>query len=1379
VAIKTPDYDKSSDDIKCCSSCANGSCPAGSAHYNTGSAELSFSLGTMSNGQSAGSFYFHEQDPGIALSTPAGLKLAAAAGVWSVRANNVLRQIKSDAVLADIVAAGANNWEIRFYKSPSQVGVIGSDGLYNQTGKIAYQTIAICAQSVGSVFDRLVVTETGDLGKRRRDFVWQMTDTTKMWTLQFMDDTYGILRQQQVVHGADVQGRRTVTHSILDASNIVVSRVNETYEDFAWGEELVLESTAQLDSTGASLGLDRTVARRYYLTTDSVVGCLVGHLAETYRNAGEKWVQYQYDSAGRISRRREQFLDCPRTAADSECRVFDYAFSQVDIDGDGKNDQVTVETQSLLGRVIGRSADIWWKQFRWVSNSSGSYPCFVRTHAQATDLSLLTPTAIYRASNSLRTDTQYRGTNSNTFDDRICSVLTPDGLLRLTQYTSDTAARTITTTVYSGQADAAGNNVTAGTKTVTVKNSSGGLLSESSYTYPGNLLIAQSLATAWDSFGRPIEFRDLDNLAFSQSFSCCGLQSETDRDGVTTVYERDNLQRLRSWTRGALTSRFTLDPFGRTTKTQRCAAGSTITTSSTTFDSFGSARSTSDALNRTSTVADSTDSSGHRVVTTTAPGGATRIETFTLDGALLSVAGTAAAPVHYEYGADASGALVKETRLGSDTGSGPATTEWTRSYTDFAGRPSKTVYADAATSLSFYNPKGQLSRSVDPDGVQTLYDYDSFGRLSVTALDMDRDGVIDFDGTDRITRQTRSYSTAHGATVERTVTDIWSTANSAAPTTVATIERAVDGLHTWTTANGLTASTATVFDSVAGTRTEIITAPDLTSAVRTFTAGRLTCEARLAVDSSVLEIVRYGYDAHGRLTETRRYADSATATADLLQPSGFSLQPSAPGVLATVSTYFDDDQLHTVTTPDPDPTRSGPGYDPQTTAYAYDDAGRPWKILLPDLTETLREYFPSGRLRKTYGSLTYPQEFSYDSQGRLKTLTTWQNYANAADAAVTTWAYDPARGWLTSKTYPGTSTSTSYSSTPAGRPHTRTWARTSPLSGLPTPVSTTYAFNNAGDLSSIDYSDATPDVAFGYDRLGRRTTTTDAAGLLTTAYEGATSLPDAETYAAASPLLPGLAVARTRDALLRPSTLSVPSAASVPSVTYSYQPNTGRLDTITAGALTHTYAYQPQSSLIATLTQAKSGATVLTTTKVYDHLYRLTSASSLPATQPSLLASYQYNSANQRTRLTREDAAYWSFGYDSLGQVTAATKHLADATTVLGLDQAFTFDDIGNRLTATSSVASGATGAPAANTTVYSPNLLNQYTQRTVPPVVDVLGTAHTDATVTVNFLSTQRQGERWLAELPAPNAAAPAYIAARVLGVRSGQGPNGEDAVA
>ena len=49
---------------------------------------------------------------------------------------------------------------------------------------------------------------------------------------------------------------------------------------------------------------------------------------------------------------------------------------------------------------------------------------------------------------------------------------------------------------------------------------------------------------------------------------------------------------------------------------------------------------------------------------------------------------------------------------------------------------------------------------------------------------------------------------------------------------------------------------------------------------------------------------------------------------------------------------------------------------------------RAWKVTLPDSTSTSNDYHPTGQLKKTYGSHTYPIEYTYDSQGRMQTMKT-------------------------------------------------------------------------------------------------------------------------------------------------------------------------------------------------------------------------------------------------------------------------------------------------------------------------------------------------------------------------------------------------------
>jgi RHS repeat-associated protein len=277
---------------------------------------------------------------------------------------------------------------------------------------------------------------------------------------------------------------------------------------------------------------------------------------------------------------------------------------------------------------------------------------------------------------------------------------------------------------------------------------------------------------------------------------------------------------------------------------------------------------------------------------------------------------------------------------------------------------------------------------------------------------------------------------------------------------------------------------------------------------------------------------------------------------------------------------------------------------------------------------------------------------------------------------------------------------------------------------------------------------------------------TDGSGVRTINYDASGQIKD-EDYV--SGLLASVGIHRTYDSLQRLSGLSVPSAYSVG---YSYD-TASRLDTVTSGTNSATYGYVSNSPLVGSVTFKNGGTTRLTTTKVYDNLNRLTSISSAPSASSVLSSGYSYNSANQRTKLTREDNRYWDYGYDALGQVTSANKKLADATPMLGHSFGYTFDDIGNRKTAT---ANG-------QTSTYSANLLNQYDSRSVPAAFDVLGEARFDSTVTLTVgtglpQATTRQGDLFFKQVPVDNATLAVASNLKITGVKNLVGTAGEDAV-
>jgi RHS repeat-associated protein len=161
----------------------------------------------------------------------------------------------------------------------------------------------------------------------------------------------------------------------------------------------------------------------------------------------------------------------------------------------------------------------------------------------------------------------------------------------------------------------------------------------------------------------------------------------------------------------------------------------------------------------------------------------------------------------------------------------------------------------------------------------------------------------------------------------------------------------------------------------------------------------------------------------------------------------------------------------------------------------------------------------------------------------------------------------------------------------------------------------------------------------------------------------------------------------------------------------------------------------------------------LTTVRRHDFLNRLQGIQSTPAgtNQPAVGFAYQYNAANQRTVMTLADASYWLYRYDTLGQVVSGKRYWVDGTPVPGQQNEYGFDDIGNR---TGTKVGGDDAGGNLRSATYSANLLNQYSNRTVPGVVEILGLAAPTASVTVNGNAADfRRGEYFEERLSVSNS--------------------------
>lgn len=881
------------------------------------------------------------------------------------------------------------------------------------------------------------------------------------------------------------------------------------------------------------------------------------------------------------------------------------------------------------------------------------------------------------------------------------SVISPDGTMQLYDYVNNnTGGGQRIETVLSGQPNGDFTAVTNGTKTVSVVDAAGVAVSRASYDIAlGDGYALDSETHYRDSLGRIYQTIHLDGTSTTVNYDCCGIESSVDRDGVTTTHIHDVLHRQVGAMRNGIITSNLLDAAGNVLLTKRVGTDNSVQTlRQANYDTARRLLNETNALNGVTSYAHSFDGSGQTVVTTTFPDNGQRVETRYQDGSVKSVTGSAAFPAYYDYGAYSNGTFTKETK-GSSGGA-----EWVKSYSDIIGRSWKTEYADGAASTNFYNAIGQLEKSVDPDGVTRLYTYNGLGQTDKTILDMNRNGV-GTDSVDRITRSTNDVIV--GDYVYRRFQNFQMTD---AGSEILVSERLTSAAgKSISLSFGLGTTNVTTHNPGSQQRTVTTTFPDSSRTVTLYTNGLLASVTRTDPSYNPLSIIHYSHDPHGRQYQAIDARNGVTAYS-----------------------YNAADQVLTVTTPSPDGVASGL----VTTTY-YDKSLRATNVVHADSTSTRSDYFANGLLQKTWGSRIYPVEYLYDHAGRMTNMLTWQNFnetagAGASGSAATKWLYDTSRGWLNQKKY-ADNTGPGYTYTAAGRLKSRAWVRG---------VTTWYTNNNAGELWVINYSDSTADVTNSYDRRGRMTSVVQGSTSLVKIYNDAGSLLR-ESYTGGP--LSGVGVTNVFDQLLRRTNVATVGF----SITYDYD-EASRLETVSDGSNSATYSFLANSPLVEQITFATNGTTVMTTTKGYDFVNRLTNTVTLDFSLQTLDAhAYKYSTANQRTSVTNVDGSYWIYQYDTMGQVTSGKKYWSDGSTVAGQQFDYAFDDIGNR------IGTERNGRIAG----YTRNNLNQYTQRMVPGYVNVMGTATNAATVSLwspqstNFYTaTTRKGEYFRGEMPFNN---------------------------
>ena len=572
----------------------------------------------------------------------------------------------------------------------------------------------------------------------------------------------------------------------------------------------------------------------------------------------------------------------------------------------------------------------------------------------------------------------------------------------------------------------------------------------------------------------------------SRTLNCSGqVLSETDENGITTIYGYTNSRQLSEITRCEVSipaedgtdsriivtpetiTSYTYDAMGRTLSVRK-DIGAMSTTEYTEYDLLGRVVRSVDLLGRVTTTEYSADG---LTTTVTSPAGATFITVQNTDGSTARIAGSGQREELYAYDLNGNNERIT-TKLANDVILGQSITN---GFVQTIVQAVPNTLNGFIYSRSEYNAKGQLVKQYQDTGWNTektavkLYEYDSFGNVSKKTLALsdtptkDNSPVVEMSysveaaegGVFSVTTQTR-YNAA-GEPINTAQKQLISQLSETLASKSISIDERGNIATEWrefTAPSKVTNySTVPTSEIVA----ETVSVDDFTLSRKDY-AGITTSASRSYTATGIAQV---HVDGRGNATTTR--TDLAGRTISVTDATGEM----------TTTVYDAALDLPSVVT-----DAAG-----NTSCYKYDHRG--CKIA-------------------EWGTAIQPACFGYDDMGNMTTLRTFRagteiictDPSERTDGDVTTWAFHPATGLELSKAYAdGTAVVKTYDA--YNRLATETDARGNIK---------THTYEHARGLhlgttyTAVDGTADTAASSFTYNHLSQLTQLTDDSGVRTFTY---------------------------------------------------------------------------------------------------------------------------------------------------------------------------------------------------------------------------------------------------------------------------------------
>jgi RHS repeat-associated protein len=733
--------------------------------------------------------------------------------------------------------------------------------------------------------------------------------------------------------------------------------------------------------------------------------------------------------------------------------------------------------------------------------------------------------------------------------------------------------------------------------------------------------------------------------------------SEVDPLGNETDYSYDSLGDVLTTTKyllgtgGSKTPLKTSATFDSNGDVLTVTDANGVVTSTVTYDANGNPTTTKDALGRSS--ASTFDSSGNCLSIQGADGSAVHMA-YDTNGNMTGLTDALGHVIQFQY--DANGNKTRDTET----------------YTSTSG---VTV---TATTAYVYDPNGNLTQTINPDGSSTR-----------TVLNSDQDVVATID---RLGEATNYKFDVLGEPIETDYPDGTKTSESydANGNTLVSTDRSGRGtLNTYDTLNRVIQSTCLDANgnpviSSAGSQVTAKTVYDLDgNAIQDVDAnGNATSYTfdslnRCTSESDAIgNVTRYSYDLDGRrISHTDANGHTSTFTYD---KDGALLQTNLPDGSKTSSTY--DIMGHQISKTD----QAG-----HTTTFGYGTCGELQSVTDPAGDTTTFNYDEFGRKIKQTDANGHSTHFAYDVMGRLvqETVPLGQSETMAYDQAghliqktdfdgvVTKYVVDPTTGNVLSKSTAG---QTSVTYTYNGDGTVATSARGN--------ITTSYTYNNTGRLASVAGPNGT--VAYEYDGSGNTIQTTITAGQKGTASRTLKYAYDADNRLISVQHSDGQITTYSYDR--NGNTVSETRPNGVTTI-YSFDVLnrlTG-VDNVGSGLPSFVYTLAPDGRRVSV--EAIGGTSPGTTNYSYDAADRLTSE-----TVNGIATTYRYDAVGNRTEKVSSGVTI-DYSYDNNDRLIQEDNQATGVTTDYGYDangsqttvngvQTYTYDFEGHLVSAPGAV---------------------------------------------------------------------------------------------